>query len=54
MSRDALQPSRECKVCLNAHDDEIHEATLSIHRWFRQEVTKYLYDSEDVPSEQVA
>jgi len=30
----------ECRVCLGQHDDEIHAATLSVHRWFRGEVTK--------------
>ncbi len=30
----------DCRVCLGQHDDEIHEATLSVRRWFRDEVTK--------------
>ena len=30
----------ECSVCLGEHDDEIHSATLSVRRWFRDEVTK--------------
>jgi hypothetical protein len=29
----------ECAVCYAAHDDEIHEATLRIHRWFCGQVT---------------
>ena len=29
----------DCKVCYGPHDAEIHEATLSVHAWFRQEVT---------------
>ena len=34
----------ECPVCLVTHDDEIHAATLRIHRWFRGQVTRYLED----------
>ena len=30
----------ECRICLGPHDEEIHEATLSVRRWFREEVTK--------------
>ena len=30
----------ECRICLGPHDDEIHAATLSVRRWFREEVTK--------------
>ena len=29
-----------CSVCLGAHDDEIHAATVRVHRWFRAKVTK--------------
>ena len=29
----------ECAVCYAAHDEEIHEATLRIHRWFGNQVT---------------
>jgi len=32
----------ECAVCFSAHDEEIHEATLSIHRWFQHQVTHVL------------
>jgi hypothetical protein len=35
---------RECAVCYAAHDEEIHQATLSIHRWFQHQVT---HDFED-------
>jgi len=31
---------RECPVCFGKHEDQIHEATLSVHQWFRDEVTK--------------
>jgi hypothetical protein len=37
---DDLKRTREteCTVCYAAHDEEIHEATLSIHRWFQRQV----------------
>jgi hypothetical protein len=28
----------ECRVCYIEHDPEIHEATLSVRRWFRDQV----------------
>ncbi len=30
----------DCPVCLGPHDEETHSATLSVRRWFRDEVTK--------------
>jgi hypothetical protein len=30
----------DCPVCMGQHDDEIHAATIAVHRWFRAEVTK--------------
>jgi hypothetical protein len=36
----------ECAVCYSTHEDEIHEATLRVHRWFRGQVT---HNFEDVP-----
>lgn len=44
----------ECEVCGVAHDQDIHEATLSIHNWFRGQVTQYFYDEEELPAAQVA
>lgn len=35
-----LSTLNECPVCLDAHDEEIHQATLSVRQWFRGEVTK--------------
>jgi len=41
MVPEVLRPhTAECRICLGPHDDEIHEATLSVRRWFRDEVTK--------------
>jgi hypothetical protein len=39
--------SGECDVCGVAHDEEIHEATLSVHRWFQTQVTQYLYEYDE-------
>jgi hypothetical protein len=33
---------RDCRICFGPHDQEIHDASVSIRRWFRGEVTKYL------------
>jgi hypothetical protein len=38
------KPESECTVCYAAHDEEIHEATLSIHRWFHRQVTHDFQD----------
>ena len=32
--------SGECPVCLGLHEQEIHDATTRVRRWFRGEVTK--------------
>ena len=41
MFNDATKNSKsECAVCYSNHDDEIHEATLRIHRWFLGQVTR--------------
>ena len=32
--------SRECRVCLGLHDEEIHAATVRIRQWFRSQVVK--------------
>jgi hypothetical protein len=34
----------ECAVCYAAHDAEIHEATLRVHRWFCGQVTHNFED----------
>jgi hypothetical protein len=48
-----IKSGRECDVCGLAHDEGIHEATLSVHEWFRGQVTRYLQDPEE-PAAQVA
>jgi hypothetical protein len=37
---------RDCPVCYGPHDDDIHEATLSIRAWLKAEVTRYLPGTE--------
>jgi hypothetical protein len=34
----------DCDVCGATHDEEIHAATLSIHRWFQHQVTHVFED----------
>ena len=31
---------QECAVCSGLHDDEIHDATVSIHGWLRSEIER--------------
>ncbi|MGA2722238.1 MAG: hypothetical protein ABSG79_07460 [Bryobacteraceae bacterium] len=38
--RTARRRFKECPVCLGQHDEQIHDATLSVRQWFRGEVTK--------------
>jgi len=33
---------RDCKVCYVPHSDEIHDATLRVRNWLRNEVTRKL------------
>ena len=49
-----INRAADCDVCGAGHDEEIHEATVTIHRWFREQVTQYLYDPEDEEAVQVA
>jgi hypothetical protein len=39
--------SRNCKVCLIEHDEEIHAATTRVHAWFRAQVTQGMRDAAD-------
>ena len=34
--------STKCHLCLDEHDEELHEATLRIRRWLRQEILKQI------------
>jgi hypothetical protein len=33
--------AKDCKVCMMEHDEEIHDATLSVRLWFAWQVTKH-------------
>ena len=41
---DACVSESECDVCYATHDEEIHQATLRIHRWFNGQVTHHFED----------
>jgi hypothetical protein len=41
IEKPVTEPS-ECRTCLGPHDDEIHNATVAIHDWFRWQVTRHL------------
>lgn len=30
----------ECRVCLGVHDEDIHDATVTIHLWLRSEIAR--------------
>ena len=32
---------QECAVCIGLHDQDIHDATLSIHSWLRNEIQSW-------------
>lgn len=51
MPEESGLPIVECEICGAEHDEAIHEATLRIHRWYRMQVTRYLYDYEPVEEE---
>lgn len=37
---DAMPAAQECAVCFGLHNDEIHGATVSIHKWLRREIER--------------
>jgi len=39
----------DCPVCYDAHDEEIHQATLRLRGWFRHYVTHTLAEDEMLP-----
>lgn len=47
MIENTAPDGRECEVCGAAHDEGIHQATISVHDWFRLQVTRYLYEPEE-------
>jgi hypothetical protein len=30
----------ECRVCLGAHEEDVHDATLALHVWLRGEIAR--------------
>ena len=46
MFPDTTRRERDCPVCLAAHDEDIHQATLRLHRWFHYHVTHRLEQEE--------
>ena len=46
-------PESECAVCYTAHDEEIHQATVSIHQWFHAQVTHEFAEEERYYAEAV-
>ncbi len=36
----ARQEPPECALCSGPHDEAIHDATVSIHNWFRGEIER--------------
>ena len=39
-TRTAHYRVKECRICLGEHEEQVHDATLSVRQWFRGEVTK--------------
>ena len=37
---ETLDAAQECPVCLGMHDEEIHDATVTIHQWLRSEIAR--------------
>lgn len=45
---------KECKICLVEHDEEIHNATLSVHEWLRVRVIRFFPAEENAANEDAA
>lgn len=43
----------ECRVCLGLHDEDIHDATVTIHLWLRREMARRT-SSEEYALEAIA
>ena len=48
-TNDKMKTKSDCAVCYSTHDDEIHDATLRLHRWFLEQVTRNLEDPRSEP-----
>ena len=40
----------ECATCAGRHDEEIHDATVSIHQWLRLEVQRWIEPEQFKPT----
>jgi hypothetical protein len=38
----------ECPVCFGPHNDEIHDASLSIRNWFREDILRRMERPADI------
>jgi hypothetical protein len=38
----------ECPVCFGPHNDEIHDASLSIRSWFRADIMRRMERPDDM------
>jgi hypothetical protein len=46
MTKDSSK-TPDCKICMVAHDEEIHAATLGVRGWFYDQVTRHFEDDEE-------
>jgi len=42
------QPQPECPICFGPHNDEIHDASLSIRNWFREDIQRRMEQPADI------
>ncbi len=40
---EGVRTAQDCPVCFGLHDDEIHDATVTIHLWLRNEIARRTY-----------
>jgi hypothetical protein len=43
----------DCRVCLGIHDEQIHLATLRIHKWWRQLLMSYLSEPVEADASEI-
>ena len=42
----SISPKNDCRVCLGIHDEQIHLATVRIHKWWRQSLLRSFGEPE--------
>ena len=40
----SISPKNDCRVCLGVPDEQIHLATVRIHKWWRQSLLSLFSD----------